>query len=250
MDKRYKLNKWTENEIAVLLENRHLPNLDLSKLIGRSIKAIMHKKTQFGIQNKQRRYSKEEIENVIYLVENNFNLSQISKILKISHTSLRGLCDRLKIKQKRHGKTGTKIYETWKRMNGRCYNKNHPKYKDYGGRGIFVSEEWQSFESFYEWAIIDHKDYLEIDRIDNNGPYSKENCRWATRKQQCNNKRCSKILIVFNECKTLTEWSEDKRCVVGVSCLRSRICRGMDPEIAITTPLLRSTKIFSNKEIP
>lgn len=85
--------------------------------------------------------------------------------------------------------TSSKIYVAWKHMISRCYNENDPDFKDYGGRGIFVCDGWrQSFESFakdMEPAV----EGLSLDRINNDGPYSKENCRWTTTRIQNGNTR-------------------------------------------------------------
>ncbi len=84
-----------------------------------------------------------------------------------------------------HGKKGTKIYNTWKNMKSRCYNKNQKAYVNYGGRGIRVCDEWlNDFMNFYNWAINNgYDDTLTLDRIDVNGNYEPNNCRWATHEQ-------------------------------------------------------------------
>lgn len=92
---------------------------------------------------------------------------------------------------KTHGLRNTRLYVIWRAMKSRVYNKNHPAWKNYGGRDIVVCDEWRSdFMAFYAWAVDNgYRDDLTIDRIDNDGPYAPDNCRWATHQQQQEHKR-------------------------------------------------------------
>lgn len=110
----------------------------------------------------------------------------------------------------KHGLTHTKIYSVLCRMKERCYNIKSKDYKNYGLRGIIICDEWlKSPQSFFDWAISNgYKENLTIDRIDVNGNYEPNNCRWITKKQQNNNRRTNKFITYNNETHTLAEWSE------------------------------------------
>lgn len=97
-----------------------------------------------------------------------------------------------------HGKSNTRIFKTWMNMRNRCGRPTASDYKYYGGRGIKICTEWaNSFEAFYSWAISNgYTDELTIDRIDVNGDYCPENCRWVTMKVQNQNKRNSRRATV------------------------------------------------------
>lgn len=135
-----------------------------------------------------------------------------------------------------------KLYSVWKSMLYRCYNPHSQGYHNYGGRGIYVCEEWKNdLESFAAWARAQHYNHtLSIDRIDNDGPYSPENCRFTDRKTQSLNRRDNVFIEAFGETKTVSQWAEDPRCTVGHGALKSRLRSGWIPERAIAEPYTES----------
>lgn len=121
-------------------------------------------------------------------------------------------------KQKRtHGMTGTRLYFTWQHIIGRCKRKSDRAFKWYGGRGITVCEEWlNSFECFHDWAMKNgYADNLTIDRIDVNGNYCPENCRWITIEEQQRNKSNNTFVEYAGETKTVGAWAEIFDCFPG-----------------------------------
>lgn len=102
------------------------------------------------------------------------------------------------------------IYRCWKGIKTRCNNPNCKQFHNYGGRGIKVCDDWAEFEPFYEWAISSGwREGLEIDRIDPNGDYCPENCRWITRAENLNNKRNTIWITANGERKTRTDWERE-----------------------------------------
>lgn len=148
-------------------------------------------------------------------------------LLKTGHTKSCGcyrkskkVCNNFK-----HGASDTKLFGVWTTMKNRCYNINQKNYANYGGRGITVCKEWrESYLAFQTWAITNgYREGLMIDRIDNNGEYAPENCRWTTREVQNRNKR-SNIQVTFNgRTMVLKDWAREQG--ISYSTVQNRIKR-------------------------
>lgn len=121
-------------------------------------------------------------------------------------------------------------YSRWKSIKSRCYNPHHKYYKNYGGRGIEVCDEWRAdFMSFYSWALLSgYEKGLTLDRIDNNKGYSPNNCKWSTRKEQNRNQRSNRKITINGKTKLLCEWAEESG--ISSKSILKRIKRGWKNE--------------------
>ncbi len=145
-----------------------------------------------------------------------------------------------------HNLSNTRLYKIRAKMIRRCFCKDDQAYPRYGGRGITMCDEWRdSVEAFAEWAYANgYRDDLSIDRIDNNGNYSPQNCRWATSEEQANNTRRNKVYTFNGETKNLKHWCNELG--LKYSTVHMRLLRGWSFEEAITT--VNDARLFKRKE--
>lgn len=171
-----------------------------------------------------------------------------SNHLKNGHTKSCGCLQ--KEKTTKHGLYNTRIYRIHQSIKRRCYTPNNTRYKNYGGRGIRMCDEWlneeNGFINFYNWAIDNgYTDELTIDRIDVNGNYEPSNCRWASSKTQARNRRNNKMIKYKNKVKCLIEWCEELD--LSYCTIQARLDRGWTPEKAFETPIEKQKKEFYNE---
>ena len=139
-----------------------------------------------------------------------------------------------------HGLTSHKFYPIWRSMVGRCYTKSNSAYGNYGGRGIAVCEEWRSNpKAFINWLKLNgYLSGLQVDRIDNNGGYSPENCRVVSAKENSNNRRDTIKYDVFGENLTISQMSEKYGTKYGTLYRRIKIAK-LSAESAVSRNLYK-----------
>lgn len=142
---------------------------------------------------------------------------------------------------KTHGLSKHPLYDVYKHIISRCYDKDNKAFKNYGGRNIEVWKDWrEDFVCFYDWCIENGwKEGLSVDRRENDGNYAPHNCRIATYAEQNRNRRSNRYYTAFGETKCLWDWAKDSRCVVNMWCLRGRADNKLWDgkfEQALTTP--------------
>ena len=135
-----------------------------------------------------------------------------------------------------HGESRTRIYIIWGNMINRTSNKKNKDYKNYGGRGITVCEEWKDYLTFKKWALENgYSDTLTLDRIDNDKGYYPGNCRWTDEETQNNNKQQSRKLEYKGEIKSVEQWAKEDNINRGT--LVNRLNKGMSIKEALETPI-------------
>ena len=137
----------------------------------------------------------------------------------------------------RHGMTKTPEYDAWKHMKDRCFNPNYQHYSHYGGRGIGVCDRWKnSFENFLADMGTKPSPKHSLDRIDNDGDYCPENCKWSTKKEQQNNQRNNKPLITIgSKTYTIAQWGIEMG--YGKTVIYMRLKAGWSEYKAVMTPV-------------
>ena len=153
--------------------------------------------------------------------------------------------------RKTHGLSNHRAYKVYSSMRARCSKKNHPSYHRYGGRGIYVDSRWSTFESFWADMGSTWKPGLTIERVNNNGPYSRENCKWVTYEENQQNLEKSRRYTIDGVTMTAGAWA--KRFGIARPVVYRRLDAGLPIERAlkkehIPSPLTRWIVAFGKKQ--
>lgn len=175
----------------------------------------------------------------------------IGKNLTTKHTKSCGCLQKEQTSKSRrtHGESKSALYRTWKNIKNRCYNSNVESYRLYGGKEnpVLVCEEWlNGFEAFYDWSIANgYQEGLTIERVDSNGNYEPNNCKWATAKEQANNTNRNRYITYNGETKTMAQWAE--KFGIKPLTLRYRLTNGWPIERALTEKPIKGKNQYNNK---
>lgn len=134
------------------------------------------------------------------------------KIKTISGASLRsGHTKSCGCSMVKHGKSHKeRLYETWKNMRRRCYDKSNKRYANYGGKGVSICDDWNEYSNFRKWALENgYSENLTIDRIDVNGNYCPENCRWTDNIVQANNTTRNRYIEYNGKIQSMADWARE-----------------------------------------
>lgn len=145
-------------------------------------------------------------------------------------------------RRKSHGKSNTPLYNVWYCMKQRCYYSKNRMYHNYGGRGIKVCDEWlNDFQTFYNWSMSNgYKKGLQIDRINNNGNYEPNNCRWVDRVTNANNKRDTILFTHKGKTMSLKQWC--RYFNISYKTCMTRYYRGHTIEECLNLTALNDTR--------
>lgn len=152
--------------------------------------------------------------------------------VKNGHTKSCGCFKKERDSQTKHGKVYTRMYTIWTGMIQRCSNSRSTGYHKYGGRGITVCERWLKFENFYKDMGDPPKKEYSLDRLDNNGNYTPENCRWSSPMEQAQNTRTNRMITYNGRTQPLIVWARELG--IDYQALRGRLHYGWTVERAFT----------------
>jgi len=271
---------WTNQEIAFVRENYlKLSNKELSEKLGRTVRSVQHKMEELKYVRPEPQIGDKfgKLTLVEKYIESNGKqnrtigvfdcdcgkeyhgvLSQVSTGNISACGCMSGSHNAKELietgKSHTHGMTHTRIYNIWYGMKSRCTNPKSDYNNRYINRGITLCDEWLDFRCFSDWAnengYIDGKD-CSLERIDVDGNYCPENCKWIKKLEQAHNRTNSKTISItaFDETKSIYKWVNDNRCNISINALIYRIHAGWEPERAITQPPERERKLGLDKWI-
>lgn len=211
----------TAEFLADKYERQGLSVAEIAKDVGCSKDLVYHYLKKYSIKKRSK---------VIDLTGKRFHAFVVVSLLRIENSRALWLCKcdcgktfestSSEIKKRKscgcriidgtitHGMTNSRPYRIWRGMKTRCDNPNAINYDLYGGRGISYDPRWSRFDLFWDDMKDGYNKKLTLDRADANGNYCKQNCRWATTKEQSLNKNSSHKILCDGESKTVTEWAE------------------------------------------
>lgn len=245
----YKENRSAIEESVRNLRESGMIIKDISEKLSISVNLVRRIINKMCNAKKRKRYSNKELNEIVEFYKSN-TARETAKKFEISIPSVYSLANRAQVIKEYNIEIMRKLSEAYSSMIDRCYNNSSTVYRNYGKRGILVCDEWLSNRNaFIEWGIINCQDVsLSLDRIDNDKGYSPENCRWATDREQANNRRSNKLITYESETKTLAEWSRDPRCEVSEAAFYKRIYDGAKLPDAFIKNEIKTIVIFNEQK--
>lgn len=248
---------WTEEELQFIRDNYQNKNCkEMAIILNRTLKSVRHKYNLLGLVRNNLeigaeidgwkiidKYAKQVGKQTKTIVI----IQSINNTDKVRHVTMTALANHnithadhkdLRGGRTTHNLSKHPLYLRFKAILSRCTNPNVIGYHNYGGRGIEVCKEWvDDFQKFYDWCIENKwSEEKQIDRINNDGNYSPDNCRIVTRQENANNRRVSINITAWGETKNASDWSLDERCKTSYAAMLYRIEAGWTPEDAISIP--------------
>lgn len=246
---------WTEDEIRALKDSYNKMTCEeIAIELNRSTRSVQHKFNELGLKRNNYEIGDEIngwriIDKFIVKSGNqnktkvklegikNFSITKITLMTTLDHVKPPEYKSKAGGQNKTHNMSNDKLYTRYHGMKNRCYNPNSISYKNYGARGIKVCDEWKNdFSAFAKWCQDNNLGKnQQIDRIDNDGDYSPENCRLVHRLKNMENRRVSVNITAWGETKNASDWSLDERCKTTYATMLYRINHNWTPEDAIST---------------